>query len=266
MSVTNAKLTSRKLNNKTGRSMPASRSARTSERAQLSHAFKVNSPSYLWYFSPWVKRFVNTFVLEGRKATAGRIVRETFFALKRQGMVHPYLTLFEVFEMLRLPVRAFPFSHGRRTRMIIQRLPWWRQYTTVTQWFRAATVSRIAKSTSASRRLLQEFVSLLESPAKSRVWQRRVVAYQAISEGRQLSRFVWSPKVQERLENKVFQLPPHNDPLINLRNDMAYTRKRLKAALDSKHTRHMETLIDNLDQKHLDAIAAQGMVIRRKRN
>lgn len=230
------------------------------ERAELLTSFKVNNPSYLWYFSPWVKRFVNTFVVEGKKATAGKIVREAFFSLKKQGLVHPYLMLFETFEMLRLPVRAFGFSQGRRTRMIIQRLPWWRQYTTVTQWFRSCLVSRLAKSNSASKRLVQEFIALMETPAKSKVWQRRVVAYQAIAEGRQLSRFTWSPKVQERLEEKLFQTPPHNDPLINLRNDFAAHKKWLKIERDNKQARHLAELVAVVEKKDNDALIASGRI------
>jgi ribosomal protein S7 len=230
------------------------------ERLELRNAFKLNNPSYLWYFSPWVKRFVNTFVIEGKKATAGKIVRETFFALKKQGLVHPYLMLFEIFEMLRLPVRAFGFSQGRRTRMIIQRLPWWRQYTTVTQWFRSSLVSRIAKSNSASKRLVQEFVALMETPAKSRVWQRRVVAYQAIAEGRQLSRFTWTPKVQERLEAKLFQTPPYNDPLINHRVEYKGFRKWLRYEYDSKRARHLAGLVAGVEKKRKNELIAKGRI------
>lgn len=223
--------------------------AHRTEVAKLRTSFKLNNPSYLWYFSPWVKRFVNTFIVEGKKAIASRIVRETFFALKKQGLVHPYLTLFEVFEMLRLPVRAFPYTHGRRTRMIIQRLPWWRQYTTVTQWFRAAVVSRLAKANSAPKRLLQEFIALMEAPAKSRVWQRRVVAYQAIAEGRQLARFAWSPRVQKRLENKIFDLPPYNDPMINMLADRVSDHKRLQKVAVTKQARHLSALVAKLESK-----------------
>lgn len=137
-----------------------------------------NPPSHFWL----LEIFIKALIVHGCRSKASKIVYSSFQLLKKNGVINPYLALFEITELLILPIKACRFTSRGRTTYLVKRISWIQQYKNVAIWFRNVLYRDVTKSQmSAPEKLKREIELFYSSPKKSQLCQQKELELELIS-------------------------------------------------------------------------------------